>query len=133
MFSNFASFAVEWRGILWPTSEHAYQAAKFTDKAIVAEVQNAHSAHDAKKIAHRHEGQIRPDWDEIKISIMEEIVRQKLAQHPYILKKLLQTGDMEIIEDSPTDSFWGRGPDGKGENNLGKIWVKLREEIKSTP
>lgn len=130
MFSNFASFAVEWRGKLWLTSEHAYQAAKFFNPEIVKEVQDARSAHDAKRIAHLNDDQIRPDWDEVKVSIMEDIVRQKLMQHPYILRKLLKTQDLEIVKDSPTDSFWGRGPDGNGQNHLGKIWMKLREEMR---
>jgi len=31
VFDNFAPFQVEWRGKLYPTSEHAYQAAHFID------------------------------------------------------------------------------------------------------
>jgi ribA/ribD-fused uncharacterized protein len=121
---------VEWRGILWTTSEHAYQAAKFEDPNIILKVQNARSAYEAKKVAHEHEESIKRDWDKIKIGIMKEIVREKLLQHPYIQRKLLETGDMKMVEDSPTDSFWGRGPDWNGENNLGKIWMKLREELR---
>ena len=130
MFSNFSSFVVEWRGVLWYTSEHAYQAAKFTDPDLVSLIQNARSAHDAKRIARFHEDKMRADWDEIKISVMEEIIRQKLRQHPFIQKKLIETGDNQMVEDSPTDSFWGRGPDWNGQNNLGKIWMRLREELK---
>ncbi len=53
VFSNFSSFQVEWRGRLWPTSEHAYQAAHFFDTApkLVEEIYTARSAHDAFKIA----------------------------------------------------------------------------------
>ena len=42
---------------------------------------------------------------------MESICRAKLEQHPYVQKKLLQTGNYIIMEDSPTDSFWGCGYD----------------------
>ena len=35
-----------------------------------------------------------------------------------------------IVEDSPKDSFWGWGPNRDGENQLGKLWMKLREELK---
>jgi predicted NAD-dependent protein-ADP-ribosyltransferase YbiA (DUF1768 family) len=41
----------------------------------------------------------------------------------------LQTGKKKIVEDSPKDSFWGWGPDRKGRNELGKLWMKLRKEI----
>lgn len=36
-----------------------------------------------------------------------------------------------IVEDSPKDSFWGWGESRNGQNNLGKLWMKLREEIKA--
>ncbi len=128
--SNFSSFMVRWRGVDWITSEHAYQAAKFDDPIIIEEIKNARSAYDAKVIARAYDHKKIPNWYEVRLGIMEEIVRVKLEQHSYIHRKLLETGDREIIEDSPTDSFWGRGPDWKGENHLGKIWLNLRNELK---
>ena len=130
-FSNFSSFMVRWRGIDWQTAEHAYQAAKFTDSVIVEKIRCARSAHDAKKIARAHSDQVVPNWYEINLDVMEEIVRAKRDQHPYVLQKLLETDGMEIIEDSPKDAFWGRGPDGNGLNNLGKTWMKLRKESRN--
>jgi len=126
-----AAFRVRWRGVDWMTSEHAYMAAKFDDLCITDAIRCARSGYEAKKLAQTHAEHIVADWGEKKLAIMEEIVHAKLSQHPYIQKKLLETGDREIIEDSPTDSFWGRGPDWKGENHLGKIWMKLREEMRS--
>jgi ribA/ribD-fused uncharacterized protein len=131
MFSNFSSFAVEWKGVLWMTSEHAYQAAKFDDENIVNEIKHARSAHDSKVIARKYKEKVRQTWDTEKCIVMEDIVRAKLHQHEYIKRKLLESGDREIVEASPEDSFWGWGPDKQGENHLGKIWMKLREEIKS--
>ena len=130
MFSNFSSFAVFWKNKIWMTVEHAYQAAKFFDESIFQEVFLARSAHDAKQIAKKYKHFIRPDWFQVNVAIMEEIVRAKLEQHPYIQKKLLETGEAEIVEDSPKDAFWGRGPSWNGENHLGKIWMKLRNELK---
>lgn len=124
--SNFSSFQVEWKGYLWPTAEHAYQAEKFQDLVIRKRIRTARSAFDAKRIAFRHEGEVRADWDVCKIEVMCSILTAKLAQHPWIQKKLEQTGNAELVEDSPTDSFWGRGPDWKGQNMLGKIWMDLR-------
>lgn len=97
---------------------------------IIAQIKNARSAHDARIIAHMYEHMKISHWHEVKLNIMEEIVRAKLEQHPYIHRKLLETGNREIVEDSPTDSFWGRGPDGRGDNHLGKIWMKLRQELR---
>lgn len=129
VFSNFSSFAVEWRGRLWQTAEHAFQAAHFMENnlEIVEEIYKAHSADDSKRIAHKNK--YPEDWDSQKIAIMEEICRCKVEQNPYVKKKLLQTGTVEIIEDSPKDDFWGWGPDKNGRNELGKIWMRLREQM----
>jgi len=78
-----------------------------------------------------HSDKKRNDWYEVKLNIMEEICRAKLSQHFYVQKKLLQTEDRDLIENSPRDSFWGWGENKNGENNLGKIWMKLREELKT--
>ncbi len=131
MFSNFSSFAVLWRGVVWMTSEHAYQAAKFEGTQLWDQIAGALSAHEAFKLARKHDGTKVPNWNEIKLGVMEEIIRAKLEQHSYIQRKLLETDDLLIIEDSPVDSFWGRGPNWRGDNHLGKIWMKLREELKS--
>jgi predicted NAD-dependent protein-ADP-ribosyltransferase YbiA (DUF1768 family) len=61
---------------------------------------------------------------------MEELLRQKFAQHEYVQTKLMETGDTPLVEDSPKDAFWGRGPDGNGLNHLGKLWEKIRAEEK---
>lgn len=113
------------------TSEHAYQAAKFDDPAIFERIRNAPSAYDAKKIAQANQDKIRSDWSNTeRLATMEEILRAKLSQHLYIQKKLIETNEREIVENSPTDSFWGRGRDWKGQNHLGKLWMKLRAESK---
>lgn len=130
-FSNFSSFAVEWKGRLWPTSEHAYQAAHFFETApeLVEEIYKAKSAHVAYKLAKANVDRAPENWEKIKPIIMEDIVRHKLEQNPYIMHKLEQTEDKLIVEDSPEDSFWGWGLNRDGRNELGKIWMKLRDEF----
>ena len=87
------------------------------------------SAHDAKQIAKTNKHLVRADWDEIKLKVMEELIRLKFDQHEFVRKMLLSTGDAELVEDSPKDSFWGRGPDWKGQNHLGRLWMKIRDEM----
>jgi len=130
-FSNFSSFAVKWKGKDWPTSEHAYQAAHFfkTAPALARKIYKAKSAHEAYKMAKTNADKAPRDWHEIKVTVMEDIVRHKLKQNPYVMHKLIQTGNRIIVEDSPKDSFWGWGPKRNGRNELGKIWMKLRDEI----
>lgn len=128
--SNFAAFTVEWNGQLWMTSEHAYQAAKFVEQDIQQQILHARSAHDSKQIAKAHKDHARNDWNDVKRSIMKDICRHKLNQHPYILRKLKESGDATLIETSHEDAYWGWGPNKDGENHLGKIWMELREELK---
>lgn len=60
---------------------------------------------------------------------MKEIIRAKVAQHPYVKTKLLQSVGKELVEDSWRDNFWGWGSNKDGENNLGKLWMEVRKEI----
>lgn len=129
---NFAAYQVYWRGRLWPTSEHAYQAAAhiLTGNLVAVEaIATALSSHDAKLIAVEYKAQRPPNWSDIKVGIMEEICRAKLQQHEYVRTTLRRTGNREIVEDSPKDGFWGWGPNRKGRNELGKIWMRLRDEL----
>lgn len=133
VFDNFSSFQVDWHGRRWPTSEHAYQASHFFDTApeLAEQIYNARSAHEAYKLAKANGDKAPENWEEIKVGIMEEIVRAKCEQNPYIREKLLLTLDYEIVEDSPKDDFWGIGENRDGRNELGKIWMRLREELRA--
>lgn len=130
---NFSSFKVEYEGYVYSSSEEAYQALGFIETApeIAELIKESHSAHEAQKIAYANKDKRREDWDEIKLSVMEDLLRAKIEQNLYVKKKLLETGDYLIVEDSPKDSYWGWGKDRNGQNNLGKIWMKLREEYRT--
>ena len=129
VFNNFSAHAIEFRGKLYPTSEHAYQAAKCTDPQGCEEIRNARSPGRAKTLANETYGAAKdPAWDSKKVAVLEEILRAKLTQHPEAQKALRDSGHEDIVEDSPTDYFWGEGADGSGQNMLGKLWMKIRDE-----
>lgn len=94
---------------MWPTSEHAYHGSKFLSEnpELAEEIRKTRSAHEAFMLARDHRDKVPDNWDEVKVEIMEEICRHKLLQHEYVKRKLLQTGDTQLVEDSPKDSFWG--------------------------
>lgn len=131
VLSNFSAFGLRWNGRWFQTSEHAYHFEKFvtTNFHIALQVLNARSAHDAFKIAERFKGERRYDWDYVKVGIMREILRAKAEQHEYVRRKLLATGDRELIEDSWRDDFWGWGPNRDGQNMLGNLWMEVRAEL----
>jgi len=130
IFSNFSSFQLEWKGELWPTSEHVYHSEKFDDKDLKERIRNTRSAHDSLKLAQENKDKYRKNWDEVKLKIMKEILHAKVAQHHYVKKKLLDSGNRELIEDSWRDSYWGWGPNKDGENHLGKLWMEVRDEVR---
>jgi ribA/ribD-fused uncharacterized protein len=135
VLSNFSAFNLEWRGNRFPTSEHAYHWEKFKNQGAYADriAENIHfakSAHDAFKLAENCRQHRRPDWDAVKVDIMRNILRAKVEQHEYVRRKLLATGDRELIEDSWRDDFWGWGPHRNGKNMLGKLWLEIRSELR---
>jgi ribA/ribD-fused uncharacterized protein len=116
------------------TSEHAYHYFKVPgDKGSVVRgmLRRARSAHEAFKIAEQYRDQRHPDWDSIKVSIMRVILRAKVQQHEYVRRKLLETGDRLLVENSWRDPYWGWGPNRDGQNMLGKLWMEIRAELRA--
>lgn len=143
VLSNFSAFSLQWRGRRFDTSEAAYHWERFaTGQAIdrspalgamaadVADaIQFAASAHEAFKLAQDNKSLQRPDWDDVKVGVMKRLLHLKAAQHEYVRRKLLATGNRELIENSWRDSFWGWGPNRDGQNMLGKLWMEVRAEL----
>jgi len=129
-FSNFARFAFTLDGREWPTSEHYFQAQKFVDEEYREKIRQTASPMIAARLGRSRKVPIRSDWEQIKVDIMRAAVRQKIAAHSDLIQLLLGTGDEELIEAAPRDSFWGCGKDGTGSNWLGRILMEVREELK---
>lgn len=131
VFSNFSAHSIIFHGILYPTAEHAYHAAKFDDKKIKDEIKNAGSPLEAFRLGKKYKSFRKNNWDERKVHVLYEILKEKAIQHLEVKQALLATGDEEIVEDNPYDDFWSTGKDGKGLNHMGKILMRIREELKS--
>jgi ribA/ribD-fused uncharacterized protein len=130
-FSNFAPFGIDLDGVRWATVENYYQAQKFTDPDLCKKIRKAEKPIIAKELADKHRAQIRPDWDAIKDEVMYRAVRRKFELHPELKAMLLATGDEELIEEAPNDIYWGSGRDGTGQNKLGKIIARIRDELRA--
>lgn len=126
--SNFAPCKINFMGRVFPSTENAYAAAKCKYEEDIDQFTTISSG-QAKRLGRRVAN--REDWDSVKLKIMEELLVQKFNQEPF-KQKLIDTGDQEILEgNSWGDKFWG--VDEKtliGENNLGKLLMKIRENIK---
>ena len=131
VLSNFSAFRINWKRHVFDTSEAVYHWEKFPDNPYYQGlVQSAASAHESFKFAERFKSFRRKDWDAVKVDIMRDILRAKVKQHEYVHRKLLATGERELIEDSWRDDFWGWGPNKDGQNMLGKLWMEIRAEIR---
>ena len=129
--SNFFPAEVVYEGITYPTSEHAYQAAKTLDPEQRKKIAALKTPAEAKTAGRAQK--LRDDWETAKFVVMEEVVRYKFTHHDDLAAKLLATGDA-ILEEGNTwnDQIWGISPpnSGKGDNRLGKILMKIRSELK---
>jgi len=129
--SNFWPAEVEYEGITFPTVEHAYQAAKFEKQDIREAILQIASPGQAKRASRCWPDKIRPDWEDMKLTVMEDLVRQKFSNNPTLKESLMSTGKRILQEGNRwKDVFWGVDiKTGVGSNRLGKIIMKIRKEL----
>ena len=129
--SNFWPAEIVFEDVTYPSVEHAYQAAKTLDIGERKRIANLPTASEAKKEGRKLTK--RADWEQVKFHVMEECVRYKFTHHAELKAQLLATGQAELIEGNDWgDKIWGVYQ-GEGENRLGKILMKIREELRNSP
>ncbi len=124
--SNFYDSPVTWNGLTYLNNEAAFQSAKtFSDRECFTNLDPS----SAKKLGRKV--QLRNDWEGVKDDVMYEICKAKFSQSVELKNRLLATGN-EYLEEGNTwgDKIWGT-VNGIGENRLGKILMRVREELKS--
>jgi ribA/ribD-fused uncharacterized protein len=143
--SNFWFCNLRDGGVVYPTVEHAFMANKVDFEAcgpertaeLVSRILSAPTPADARRLGRKVP--LRPDWEEVKFSIMEELVFRKFQDSALSRKNLLATGDRPIMEtNSWGDRVWGVTPvpgnsDGlTGLNHLGQILMKVRGMLRDS-
>lgn len=132
-FSNFSQHAVYLQGKIWRTTEHFYQAQKFSDPELQERVRSASSPMIAKEIANQLELQyLQSNWHNKKEKVMWEALMAKFTQHPELKELLLSTQQRDIAEHTRNDNYWGDAGDGSGLNRLGELLVQLRSQIRES-
>ncbi|MBQ9873701.1 MAG: DUF1768 domain-containing protein [Thermoguttaceae bacterium] len=119
---------VRFEGLEFANSEAAFQGAKTLDPQLRASFCDL-TPSAAKKLGGQVE--LRPDWEEVKDSVMEAVVRDKFTRHAEFGRLLLETGDRELYEgNSWDDSYWGFDYlKAEGRNQLGRTLMKIRAEL----
>lgn len=126
--SNFHAASVSYEDLIYPTVEHAFQAAKTRDtierrRFILLSMPPGRAKYYGRRLT------LRPDWERIKIHVMEDCLESKFLRHRHLHDKLLATGDATLIEGNTWgDTFWGVCG-GRGENHLGKLLMQLRKDL----
>jgi ribA/ribD-fused uncharacterized protein len=136
--SNFHVCSIVYEDIEYTSTEAAYQAAKiyYPESKLKTNVERGRIAamtpSESKKETHMEsfKAMIRPDWDNVKLDVMYVINKYKFTQHPELREMLLETGDKYLEETNWWgDIFWGVC-NGEGENQLGMMLMRIRNEIK---
>lgn len=133
--SNFYACQVEYEGITYPTSEHAFQAAKSLDPNVRKWVAAAPTPGQAKWRGRAVE--LRSDWEEVKDKVMLDIVREKFKNEDMRVRLLATIGEGYdgFCEDNYWhDNYWGNCNCSKcvnieGKNMLGKILMEVAREV----
>lgn len=113
---------------VFPTVEHAFQAAKTLDPDEWETIRAQPTPGKAKRAGRK--ATMRPDWDQVKLSVMERLVEEKFSKRR-LAELLLATGERPLIEGNTWgDRFWGVC-DGQGENHLGRILMRVRHRLRS--
>lgn len=126
--SNFYPAKVEFEGLIYDSSEAAFQAQKcenVDERKLFVGVKAGQSKRIGRHI------RLRTDWELVKVEVMEQIVRAKFEQHLDLAERLVATGELELIEGNTWfDMFWGVDVfTGRGENNLGRILMRIRDNL----
>ena len=123
--SNFYPAKITYRGFNFNSVEHGYQAFKAIYEEDFRKIQYAKSSKSAKRLGSLIP--VRDDWDDIKLNIMYNLLEEKFSIL-YFKERLLEIDEPIIEENDWGDTFWGVY-NGKGENNLGKLLTKIKNEI----
>ena len=112
---------------VYPSLEHAYQAAKTDDLDLRENIKSCLTVTDA-----RSNGKnviLASDWQTKKLEIMETLIRNKFNDNFDLKLKLVLTQNADLVQGNCRDTFWGQNKYNVGENHVGRLLEKIREEI----
>lgn len=131
--SNFSPHGFQLDNAYWPTVEHYFQAQKFPSQPAYQEkIRQTRSPKEAKTLGRSRNVPLRFDWEEVKDEVMRRALRAKFCAHPELKAMLLETAERELIENAPSDYYWGCGQTGTGKNRLGVLLMELRSELRAS-
>lgn len=127
--SNFYPCTVEWKGVTFPSVEHAFQAMKSLRREDWELISKLDTPAEAKRVGRTL--QLRKDWNSLRRKAMAYCLLEKFTKNAALNALLLQTGNAFIQEGNTwNDTYWGVDlATGEGRNELGKLIMKVREHL----
>jgi ribA/ribD-fused uncharacterized protein len=126
--SNFHECKITFEGIIYDSTEAAYQASKSLDPQIRLLFANM-NANYAKNKGQKIE--MRPDWAQVKDKIMGRLLFIKFLSNHELAQKIVSTGSKYLEETNYWgDRYWGADEKHVGENRLGKMLMYVRDFLK---
>ena len=131
--SNFYNAYLDYEGVVFCSTEAAFQAAKTLDieeRKKIARMSPSESKKAGRKVA------LRRDWESVKDKVMYDVCVAKFTMNESLKERLLATGDEELVEGNEWhDNYWGNCTcdnckDIPGRNQLGKTLMKVRADIR---
>jgi ribA/ribD-fused uncharacterized protein len=131
--SNFHLCEVAYEGLLYPSTEHAYQSAKLPDvrmRAVFALPGTTLTCGQAMRLGRTQPERHRPDWLDVRVGVMYSVNLDKFTRHADLAERLVNTYPHELVEENGWgDQFWGRC-NGVGENHLGLVLMDIRSRLR---
>lgn len=128
--STHAQSSFELEGQCWTSAEHYYQTMKYVNTAYAQRIAAAPSAQEAYRLGNVWWRRKRADFKTVRKTLMTRAIYSIAIQNNDVASALLETGDQLIIENSAYQHFWGIGRDQRGENQLGNIWMDVRQKLR---
>jgi ribA/ribD-fused uncharacterized protein len=127
--ASFSPHPITILGQPYKTVAHFYLSQKFRGTPLERLIIKAPSPAEAKKIARNYCISVRRDWQAIREDIMYHGIRAKFKDHADLRALLINTLDSKLVEGPIDDLFWGCGVDGKGQNRMGALLMRIRFEL----
>ena len=115
----------------WPSVEHYFQAMKFQNESYQEKIRLTKNIDQVIKLGKSWTKKKRPDLKKVQTTLMTRAIYIKCRTYDAVAQRLLETGDIKLVENSQFDYYWGCGRDHRGENHYGKILMNVRDKLNS--
>jgi len=129
---NHSPHRVLYQNKLYPSALHLLEALKFIAHRpdLGERIRGVKDVQDVYPLSASMQEFVRPDWGQVFLQMVEEVLYLKFKQHPDLRSQLMNTGTTDIIYSEANDPYWGEGPLGQGANELGKAIVRARDRLR---